>query len=142
MCFAVRYNLRQAFTLPTHTLCWKALYLKDNKGAHSPYQRMPYIFGQRYTAPLCKQPPHYKAITRGLHSYSKNLKADVRTHQQRFIPGTLYPAIIPAGSRFYYDDYRHELVSEALVVFRTMHALLATTGQTKVQHAIRLPRIV
>jgi hypothetical protein len=119
MCFYVDPKFPKPIKLDSHTLCWKEL-LPERRRWISPYFFTPYVFGQLYKwehplevrAGLNRYYPN--RIEHGLHSLSTY--ADTAY-------GTAFPALIPAGTPFYYDSVRRELVSTALVVFENMDDL-------------------
>jgi hypothetical protein len=125
MCFHVLYNMRNPFKLSTHTLCWKVLHTPHDYGGHAPYKGTYYAFGKLYSAVIT---PHNGIIDIGLHSYHSNRGFNC------------FPALIPAGTQFYFNDWDQELVSEALVVFRNLDELLLAAGANYIHPAIRLPR--
>lgn len=131
MCFYIAHKLCKAFTVRFHVLCWKALRPLDGiVSGQSPHRNMFYDFGQQYTSPLGDS--EFGTINVGLHSYSKQIRP---------WPGTrIYPALIPAGSKFYFSDTDEELVSESLVVFKNITDLKQATGVSEFRPAHYLPR--
>lgn len=130
MCFHVSQAHKTPITVNFHVLCWKAgsLYHYDYKeepvGVSSLYRSEPYRFGKlkktdRFTFDnLCYSSigETNRLINRGLHSYSVPPPTRGLGHGR-------FPALIPAGTPFYFNERRRELVSLQLIVFRDIETL-------------------
>lgn len=118
MCLSID-RLRHAQRLPIprvagyDILVYKGLYNADNARAYSPYMGHEWVFGQVQTARMKRKGFE---VHDGLHACHTQYRA-------KFHASYVYPAIIPAGSLFYFGQ-NEEFTSNALVVYRDMdHAL-------------------
>lgn len=133
MCFELdsTYSRKHPFVLPHHVLCWKEL-IQDNRKLLSPHNFEPYVFGKVKQVIKFGMNKNTNTIGAGLHSNS---------HKKVFCWNTLFPAIIPMNTPFFYSSKYNELVSLSLVVFRTMDDLLAATAQTSIGSPVCLPKL-
>lgn len=121
-------------------LVWKSLEGVDcdSRYGYSPYQSHKWFFGQLVTAEL-----EYKALAR-VTSVSKGLHAHVFSEEQRLNPnmvkryvarghkmwplyGTLFPAVIPAGTKFVIG-LDGDIVAEAMTVYNCIGAMNKALG--------------
>lgn len=98
--------------------CYKKLYLSTYGNIISPYQGMKYFSVNTKESKVIKKAKFVKnhkshgTIYNGLHTYSNKKIALNNSGEKR-----LYDAIIPKGTKYYYNPSRHEYVSEKLIVY-------------------------
>lgn len=99
--------------------CYKLLLYSDKEQVISPYRYMLYfkknskVLSVTKRAKFSEYHEHNIEISEGLHSYSNKkwiLKNTIYTD-------CIYDAIIPKGTRYYYNKNRHEYVAEKLIVY-------------------------
>lgn len=113
---------------------YKILRRADSSSGLSPYQYTRYDFGKKYTT--SKLVNHKLTATRsgwggptieeGLHAFHNYDDAVSRTNRMG-ANARLYYAIIPKGSKLFFGT-RGEIVSSALIVYRTKNDLVKNHG--------------
>ena len=108
---------------------WKVLEIfptadnKPGKQLYSPYYRATYIPGKTKRSVMRV---YFGGIDEGLHAFI-TLDA-VKTRKAGDSQRHVFPAVIPAGSKFAVGG-RHEIASTALIVYRTMADLEKVHGK-------------
>lgn len=102
---------------------WKALN-KTCRGYVSPYQGTLYKFGECMRSKLIIESERgHSVVGEGLHSCL--LREDAEYHSDE-----VFPAIIPAGSKFIVGN-EDEVASNALIVYEDMKQLQAVHGRVR-----------
>lgn len=98
--------------------CYKDLEYNRNSQVVSPYRIMVYFEKNSKEHKVIKEATFYRyhelsnELHEGLHTYSNRKFANYDS-----FAGNIYDAIIPKGTRYYYNKYNHEYISEKLIVY-------------------------
>jgi exoribonuclease II len=108
-------------------LVWKFLETGTEKSANSPFQNSRWIFGQPRKAKFTYSDDN-TAVEAGLH-------AMITKRSDRFdgwwaTYGSYYPAVIPAGTKFWIGE-NNEIVAEEMIAYHDEMSCLAAYGATK-----------
>jgi hypothetical protein len=121
---------------PRPILVHKVLVHTTAKTGRSPYFQFRYNFGKLYKSAIGKalQGSYSKGwnIGKGLHSFYKK----TAPRANNFSQNNIYPAIIPAGAKFFMGS-GDEIVSDQLIVYKTMQDLEAVHGKVDYRNPIR-----
>ena len=109
MCFVISSKYPEEKIAGKDIVCYKRLE-RSTGGFLSPYQGKFYNLNKLYRSKLECSSCH--TIDVGLHSYSCKKRAKYCR-----VPGEVVTkGIIPKGSRYYYNSYNHEYVSNQIIV--------------------------
>jgi hypothetical protein len=113
MCFIVTNKQKVA---TKDIVCYKVFnkgaVSENKKSVRSYWQNFKYDFGYEYwNTPLKTTDNNYK-IEEGLHSYSTKRMAKYSGWSGTFI----LQCIIPKGSKYYYNHYKQEYVSDKIII--------------------------
>ena len=119
MCFEIHPDYPEALIAKRDILCYKVLNqnkLRDD--ISSPFQLDPYFSKSSQDITVTKTVKKIQrfdsAIYEGLHTFSNYL----RTWEWSRDTFGVYFAIIPKGTKYYYNSNKKEYVSEKLIVYR------------------------
>ena len=153
MCLSVYRKHPDVLVAGHNILVWKALnrktdYYSGEVYYASPYRNFRYKMCQKYTAKLNYISEGYESFD-GINAYDKLRIGTVhaglhaftsqRIARDSFLLNELYPAVVPAGSKFYFSSFDRELAATSLIVFPDMPTLLDHFGQTTVGKAVKIP---
>ncbi|BBA65221.1 predicted ORF [Xanthomonas phage XacN1] len=118
-----------AFIAQQPILVYKRLNCADKTGGKAPYQGTRWDFGVEQRVPRFGYwGQNRREIDVGLHAFF--------TKDANRCYGDVFPAVIPAGARFFLGT-NGEVVSTALTVYRTQKEMLAAFGAKAVGPAIK-----
>lgn len=103
-------------------LVYKRLKNVDSTGGTAPYMGTRWVFGVKMTAKLDKDKLNNYTIEEGLHAFFNKTGYRVRGYES-----ALYPAVIPAGAKFYLGE-DGEIACTELTVYRNDAECLAAFG--------------
>ena len=117
MCFQIDYHHSTAKIAENDITCFKIL-MSGLDAVISPWYSLEYwkiedcpefvLMHSTIDEPDCNND-----INRGLHSYA----TEAETQRHDWTGDAYYKAIIPKGSKYYYNSFNHEYVSDTLQVF-------------------------
>lgn len=154
MCLSVYRKHPDVLVAGHNILVWKALnrktdYYSGEVYYASPYRNFRYKMGQKYTAKLNYISEGYESLD-GINAYDKLRIGTVhaglhaftsqRIARDSFLLNELYPAVVPAGSKFYFDPVRREIAANTLIVFKTLADVTKYFGVDKISDPIEVPR--
>ena len=125
MCLSVRETIPHSKIAKHHILVWKILEKKSGRWV-APYQRTPYAFGVEYTSKLqyTSIPEDWNTGSCGTVSDGRHAFTDETSAKHRMLSWgddhAVFPAVVPAGSKFYFDPVRREIAANTLIVFNTL----------------------
>lgn len=119
MCFYVQPIYRNVQKSRCDVVCWKVLrYLSTSELFVSVVQGYPYVRGvlqPRIPIELYKSNwPTYIWVEEGYHAYTTQQRAYAVS--ELFIDRVVVRCVVPAGTRWYYNARRRELVAEQIIV--------------------------
>jgi hypothetical protein len=129
-------------------LVWKSLEQPDAKGAYSPFLCYRWTFGKTVNAKLHVdyETTNSIAIEDGLHAHILNQEQrQNKALVSRYVApnkklwsifGKLYPAVIPAGTKFVIGK-EGDIVAEAMTVYRDEEHMFTALGITKLADGIK-----
>lgn len=109
MCFFIDVYHQMVKTAKTNIVCWKRFDI--GKEYCSPIQGFEYKKGIVYYEDRFNEHALYMVNT-GLHSYSTEKKAK----REKYSDEKIVQCIIPKGSKYYYNSYEEEYVSDHLFI--------------------------
>lgn len=109
MCFFIDVYHQMVKTAKTNIVCWKRFDI--GKGYCSPIQGFEYEGGIVYYEDQFNEHALYMVNT-GLHSYSTEKEAK----REKYSDEKIVKCIIPKGSKYYYNSYKEEYVSDHLFI--------------------------
>lgn len=116
MCFIVHFKHREPKIAERDIICYKVLAYKDSFNSYrSPFTDTEYTINELKEV-IMGEPSHGN-IEEGLHSYASIKKAGILA-KRRWKSRSVFKAIIPKGSTYYYNPYHQEYVSSQLKVSR------------------------
>lgn len=112
MCFFISEKYSKEKIAKKDIVCYKRLKINPTGNFLSPYQKKPYKLNILYRSRL--ELSSYHTIDVGIHSYSCKKRATRLLNRVR--GEVLVKSIIPKGSRYYYNQIRHEYVSNRIIL--------------------------
>ena len=116
MCFVIDNDYRNPYIAIKDIKCYKTLLINENNCIISPFQQSPYILNRLYQSKF-----EYKYtlfIEEGLHSYTSYKDNWIIRCSESL---NYYKAIIPSGSKFYYNPIDKEFVSNQIIIKRKLN---------------------
>lgn len=114
MCFYIHRDHRKEKIAEQDIVCYKRLKPIFLFWGVSPFRGFSYRLRKTYKSKIIRSRYSSDRIEEGLHSYSDFDQAYYRTHYDE----SIYKAIIPKGSTYYYNPEDHEYVSNRLKVIK------------------------
>lgn len=114
MCFYIHEKHKKCKVAEDDIVCYKHLEYSFCDNLVSPYQGLLYFKkGETHPKTFKVDPirPDGRYIFAGLHTYSNFTESKNHTYS------SIHKAIIPKGTRYYYNPQHHEYVSEKLIVY-------------------------
>ena len=109
-------------------LVYKSLEYSDNHmGYISPYMRLEYEFGVKYSSYLIVDDEN-DSVEDGLHACTTRESAENHCYRSNY--GDIFPAIIPVGAMFFIGE-KNEIVSTELIVYKNLRALTRVHGKIR-----------
>lgn len=112
MCFFIHPKHQDLKIATKDIVCWKRLEV-TGKNIESPYQGTNYYIDSTKASPI---EVFGNSIHVGLHSYSIREQARIKKRKTGRYNERIFKAIIPKGSKYYYNPGRNEYVSNKLKI--------------------------